>query len=69
MENAVDALKIAFGVIVFVIALSLFFFMTNQAKATSDLVLYMSDKTNFYDMEQSDAGKAVSSAVPESRVQ
>lgn len=57
MENAVDALKIAFGVIVFVIALSLFFFMTNQAKATSDLVLYMSDKTNFYDMEQSDAGK------------
>ena len=36
MENAVDALKIAFGVLVFVIALTVACALLSQAKATSD---------------------------------
>ena len=48
MENAVDALKIAFGVLVFVIALTIAFALLSQAKATSDIMLFASDKTNFY---------------------
>ena len=48
MENAVDALKIAFGVLVFVIALTVAFALLSQAKATSDIMLFASDKTNYY---------------------
>lgn len=48
MENAVDALKIAFGVLVFVIAITVSFMLFSQAKSTSDIVLYSSDKTNYY---------------------
>ena len=48
MENAVDALKIAFGVLVFVIALTIAFALLSQAKATSDIMLFASDKTNYY---------------------
>lgn len=48
MENAVDALKIAFGVLVFVIALTIAFAVLSQAKATSDIMLFASDKTNYY---------------------
>lgn len=44
MENAVDALKIAFGVLVFVIALTVAFALLSQAKATSDIMLFASDK-------------------------
>lgn len=47
MENAVDALKIAFAVIVFVIALSIGMYMFTQAKVTSDIVLQKSDITEF----------------------
>lgn len=52
MENAADALKMVLGIFMFVLGLSLFFFMINQVKATSDVVLFMSDKTNFYDMDK-----------------
>ena len=48
MENAVDALKIAFGVLVFVIALTVAFALLSPAKATSDIMLFASDKTNYY---------------------
>ena len=48
MENAVDALKIAFAVFVFIVALTITFMMISQAKSTADYVLYYSDKTNFY---------------------
>lgn len=48
MENAIDALKIAFGVLVFVIALTIAFAVLSQAKATSDIMLFASDKTNYY---------------------
>lgn len=55
MENAVDALKIAFGVLVFVIALTVAFALLSQAKATSDIMLFASDKTNYYTYSK-DAG-------------
>ncbi len=49
MENAVDAFKIAFAVFIFVIALTLAFSVVGQARATSEAVLYMTDKNNDYD--------------------
>ena len=49
MDNAVDALKIAFAVLVFVIALGISMRVFSQAKAVSDEVFYMTDKTNFYE--------------------
>lgn len=47
MENMVDALKMAFAVLVFVMALTIAFTVFSQAKATSDFVIYLNDKTNF----------------------
>lgn len=47
MENAVDALKMAFAVIVFMTALSITIYMFTQAKTTSDLVLQASDVTEY----------------------
>lgn len=49
MENAADALKIAFAIFVFVTAITIIFVMIGKVKSTSDVVLYYSDKTNFYD--------------------
>ena len=49
MENAVDALKIAFAVFIFVVALSLAMFMFTQARETADIVLSSSDVTEFMD--------------------
>ena len=47
MENAADALHMAFAVFVFVIAIGLAFTTFSQAREVADLVLYMNDKTNF----------------------
>ena len=47
MENAVDALKIAFAVFVFTMALSIGMYMFNQAKATADVVLASSDAETY----------------------
>ena len=47
MENAVDALKMAFAVFIFVIALSVTMYMFTMAKTTSDLVLQASDVTEY----------------------
>jgi len=52
MENAVDALKIAFAVMVFTIALSVAMATFSQARETSETVLYMNDKTNYYMYDQ-----------------
>ena len=52
MDNAIDALKIAFAVFVFVMALSISMRVFSQAKAVSDEVFYMTDKTNFYEYEE-----------------
>ena len=48
MENAADALKMAFAVFIFIIALSITFYLLSQAKDTADIVLWHSDKTNYY---------------------
>lgn len=53
MENAADALKIAFAIFVFVLAITITFSIISQAKSTADVVLYHSDETNFYDHEES----------------
>ena len=54
MENAADALLMAFAVLVFVIALALAFSSLAQAKSTADVVLFFSDKTNFQELEEPD---------------
>lgn len=53
MENATDALKIAFAVFIFVIAITITFYFISQAKNTSDTVLYYADDTNFYEYTDS----------------
>lgn len=57
MENAVDALKIAFGMLVFVIALTLAFMVFSQANQTSTKMLFASDKTNYYSYSEEDANE------------
>ncbi len=49
MENAVDALKMAFAVFAFVMALTTAMLAFTQARETSEQVFYMTDKTNFYE--------------------
>lgn len=49
MENAADALKIAFAVLVFIIAITIIFLMVSKVRSTADVVLYYSDNTNYYD--------------------
>lgn len=48
MENAADALKIGFAVMVFVIALSVIFSMVSQAKQTADIVFEIEDDTKYF---------------------
>ena len=49
MENAVDAIKIAFGLLVFAIAIALTFSVVGQVRATSDIIFTLNDKTSFYE--------------------
>ena len=49
MENAVDAIKIAFALLVFAIAIALAFSVIGQARIASDAVFISNDKTEFYD--------------------
>lgn len=56
MENAVDALKMAFAVIVFVMALSISIYMFSEARETADLVLHSSDITEFMYYEEAVEG-------------
>ena len=62
MENAVDAIKIAFAVMIFVMALSVSMVTLTQVKATSDVVLYAEDETNFYEY-QGATGKAAENRI------
>lgn len=48
MENAVEALKMAFAVFVFVFAISLTLNSFTKAKDAADAILYHTDKTNYY---------------------
>lgn len=59
MENAVDALKIAFAVFVFVIALALAVSVVGQVRATSDVIFTINDKTSSYDYVQSGENNAM----------
>lgn len=54
MENASDALKIAFAVFVFIIALSIVFSLISKVKETADAILVYSDKTTYYDWIEGD---------------
>lgn len=49
MDNAVDAMIMAFSVFVFIIALTMSMYVFSQMSSTSELMLYYSDKTNYYD--------------------
>lgn len=55
MENATDALLMAFAVLIFVVALSVTFSSLAQAKSTADVILYYSDRENFQTPLKDDA--------------
>lgn len=61
MENAADALKMAFAVFVFIVALSIVFSLMTKIKDTADTVLWYSDKTNYYEWtrDTTDDGRIV----------
>lgn len=65
MENATDALKMAFAVFMFIVALSVVFSLMTKIKDTADTVLWYSDKTNYYDWaeENTDNGRTVGEDV------
>lgn len=54
MDDAVQALTMAFAVIVFVIALSMSIYLINQARNTAEILVSYSDLTAFYDNIQLD---------------
>lgn len=56
MENAVDALKMAFAVIVFVMALSISINMFSNARETADVVLHSSDITEYMQYQEAAQG-------------
>ena len=47
MENATDALKMAFAMMVFVLAVGMTFIVFSQVRYIADLVFFVNDKTNF----------------------
>jgi len=49
MENATDALKMAFAIFVFVIALSTVFSLISKIKETAEIVISNTDKTVYYE--------------------
>lgn len=49
MENASDAIIMAGAMLIFVIALTVAMTVFSQARATIDMVAYVSDETNFYE--------------------
>lgn len=49
MDNAVDAIKMGFAMLVFVIAMTATIYLFNSATATTKVLLYAADKTNYYD--------------------
>lgn len=62
MENAVEALKMAFAVMAFVMALSVSMISFNKVKVTSDVVLYTKDETNYYEYQEA-KGKAAENRI------
>lgn len=58
MENAVEAIMMAFAVIVLILALSVSIFSFNKVRVVSDIVLYSKDETNYYDYQGAIGAKA-----------
>ena len=56
MENAVDALKIAAAILVFIIAISSSFSLFGTAKHTADSIINMRDKQAYLDAAELDGG-------------
>ena len=65
MENAADALKLAFYVILFVLALTLSITTFSKAKETSDIVIQLSDDSRYYEYEQITTGDIEENVVDE----
>ncbi len=62
MEDAVDALKMAFSVFVFVLALAIVFAMFSQAREVSDIVISRTDNTffaSYVEAGENDSGRVV----------
>lgn len=59
MDDAVQAILMAFAVLVFVIALSISMLLIKQARDTSDILVQYSDLTAFYDNIQLDNDNGV----------
>ena len=55
MENAADALKIGFALLVFATAVAIVFTMISRVKATADTVLYYADDTNYHEHNEANA--------------
>ena len=55
MENAAGALKIAFGIFIFITAFTTVFIMLTRAKETADVVVHYSDQTNWYIYQEAPA--------------
>ena len=51
MENATEALMMGFAVLIFVIALTVSITVFSQVREVSDIVLYTTDETNYYDYQ------------------
>ena len=54
VENAVDALKMSFAVLIFLVALTITFILFNKTKETADSLLWYADRENFYSYEYQD---------------
>lgn len=54
MENATDAIKTGFAIVVFIFALSIVFSLIGQIKQTADSVLFYTDKTSYYNWAKGD---------------
>ena len=52
MDNAVQAIMMAFGVFVLVIALSIAVYMFTQVTSIAENLLYFADRTNYYESMQ-----------------
>ena len=62
MENAIDALKIAAAVLIFIIAISSSFSLFGTAKQTADSIITMRDKQAYLDAAELDGGILYTSA-------
>ena len=57
MENAVEALKYAASILIFIIAITVFFSMLSTAKNTSDAIITMSDNQRY--LESAELGNGI----------